>query len=91
MLIYLLWRIVRRSWKAPERAVKALFTKIGKDPRHGESNILFRDTIPKKEFEEWSMGYIETTGDAAQSEGYIDYMRDLERMPLDGTRDRRIL
>ena len=77
--------------EGPEGAVNSLFVKIEKDPRHGEINILFRDTVPEKEFEEWSMGYIDATGDAAQSEGYIDYMRDLERMTLDGTRGRRIL
>jgi len=57
----------------------------------GSMYKVYEYLIYKKEFEEWSTGYIETTGDAAQSEGYIDYMRDLERMPLDGTRDRRIL
>jgi len=77
--------------EGPEGAVNSLFVKIEKDPRHDEINILSRDTVPEKEFEEWSMGYIDATGDAAQSEGYIDYMRDLERMTLDGTRGRRIL
>lgn len=77
--------------EGPETAVNALFAKIEKDPRHGEINVLYRDTIPEKEFEDWSMGYIDVAGEAAQAEGYVDYMRDLERMTIDGTRGRRIL
>ncbi|MBG04160.1 MAG: hypothetical protein CMM59_08790 [Rhodospirillaceae bacterium] len=52
---------------------------------------MFRDNVPEKEFEEWSMGYIDAGGEASSYEGYVDYMRDLERMTLDGTRGRRIL
>ena len=37
------------------------------------------------------MGYIDAGGEASSYEGYVDYMRDLERMTLDGTRGRRIL
>ncbi len=77
--------------EGPEDAVNALFEKIQQDPRHGEINVLFHDKIPAKEFEDWSMGYIDTSGEAATAEGYVDYLRDLQRMTLDGTRGRRVL
>ena len=77
--------------EGPADAVSALFEKIERDPRHGRIDVLFRDTIPAKEFEDWSMGYVDASGEAGAYEGYVDYLRDLERMTLDGTRGRRIL
>lgn len=77
--------------EGPEEDVSNLFAKIEKDPRHGAINVLFRDTVPEKEFEDWSMGYVDASGEASSVDGYVDYMRELEQMTLDGTRGRRVL
>ena len=77
--------------EGPEANVAALFAKIERDPRHANVKVLFRDRIAAKEFADWSMGYVDVTGLADRMDGYVDYLRDLERMTLDPTRGRRIL
>lgn len=77
--------------EGPREQVDALFTKIEKDPRHKNCLVLFRNEIPEKEFENWSMGFVDTSKLAAQFEGFVDYASQLERMTLDKAGARRFL
>ena len=44
--------------EGPEPIVDALFTKIGKDPRHARMMIVKRRSISQRAFGEWSMGFV---------------------------------
>ncbi len=63
--------------EGPEDEVDALIAKIKKDPRHHKFKLLLRDTVPAPEFEEWSMGFADTSGVAGDEEGFIDYESEL--------------
>jgi len=69
--------------EGPREQVDALFTKIEKDPRHKNCLVLLRTEIQEKEFKNWSMGFVDTSKLAAQFEGFVDYVTQLERMTLD--------
>jgi hypothetical protein len=77
--------------EGPKERVGALFTKIEKDPRHKNVLVLLRREIQEKEFENWSMGFVDTSKMAAQFEGFVDYVTQLESMTLDKTGARRFL
>ena len=42
--------------------VNDLYQSIARDPRHGNLQILGYNEIVRREFDEWSMGYIPTSG-----------------------------
>jgi hypothetical protein len=77
--------------EGPREQVDALFTKIAKDPRHKNCLVLLRTKIREKEFENWSMGFVDTSKLAAQFEGFVDYVTQLERMTLEKAGARRFL
>jgi hypothetical protein len=57
----------------PKSAVDGIYTKIEKDPRHTNSRLLYRGLEKNREFEDWSMGFVDTSGAAANSEGFVSY------------------
>ena len=77
--------------EGPEDAVTALFKVIEKDPRHATVRVLFRDGVETGEFEEWSMGFVDTSKSAKALEGYLDYNTEANAMLLDKTRAKRTL
>ncbi|MGA3040118.1 MAG: BLUF domain-containing protein [Bryobacteraceae bacterium] len=77
--------------EGPDEDVEALYAKIRKDPRHTNFLLLLRGTIQNKEFENWSMGFVDTTELAERPAGFVDYVTQLKNGTLDVTGARKIL
>ena len=77
--------------EGPEKNVEELYAKIQKDPRHTRCLLIWRGSIPQREFENWSMGFVDTTTVAARVEGFVDYAKQLKAMTLDKAGARKIL
>lgn len=45
----------------PKENVEPLFDKIGRDPRHTDTRILFRGDVDERSFDDWSMGFYRTS------------------------------
>ena len=43
--------------EGPEATVEALYAKIGEDPRHHRTQVLFSCLQPERDFDGWSMGF----------------------------------
>jgi uncharacterized Fe-S cluster-containing MiaB family protein len=69
--------------EGPEENVEEFYLRIEKDPRHHRCVLLSRVTIQTREFENWSMGFVDTTKVAATIEGFVDYAKQLSNMTLD--------
>jgi len=80
-----------QALEGPEAVVAEVFETIGKDPRHTNVHLVFRDAIEAPEFEEWSMGFIDLQRSSRALEGYIDYKFQLETVLRDKTRAKRTL
>ena len=76
--------------EGPEKEVEELFNVIGKDRRHNTVRLLLRHQIEAKEFEDWSMGFVDTTRVAGRIEGFVDYAMQLNTMSLDDDHPDRI-
>lgn len=59
--------------EGPESDVAALYEKIHSDNRHHKISLLLKEEIDEREFESWSMGFIDTTGLAKTIDGFVDY------------------
>ena len=77
--------------EGPDAAVEALFDKISKDPRHTKMKLIFRGEIEEKEFDDWSMGFVNTSNRTKEIEGFVDYASELEELTLDRTRAKKVL
>lgn len=51
-------------------AVDATYTRISKDLRHGKVTLLLRQTIAKRNFSDWSMGFVDVSGKADLLPGF---------------------
>lgn len=56
----------------------ALVAKIQRDPRHNAFKLLLRTTSKEREFPEWTMGFVDTTGLDQDMEGFIAYEQAFE-------------
>jgi hypothetical protein len=72
-----------------EKAVKKLFNHIDKDPRHNNVRLIIRNVIDRKEFGDWSMGFVDTSG--IKEEGFADYYTELEKISTSKTKAKKIL
>jgi len=77
--------------EGPDEAVTELFKVIEKDPRHTTVRVLFRDGVETGEFEEWSMGFVDTSKSVKTLEGYLDYNTQASAMLRDKTRAKKTL
>jgi uncharacterized Fe-S cluster-containing MiaB family protein len=77
--------------EGPETSVDALYTKVQADPRHNNCLLILRRTIHEKEFENWSMGFVDMTRVASKFEGFVDYIDQLKGMTLNETGARTFL
>jgi hypothetical protein len=58
-------------------AVRELFERIRRDPRHQRVEILFEETCAQREFADWRMGFVELDGvDLRLLPGYSDFLSD---------------
>lgn len=55
-------------------AVESLFERIGTDPRHHRVVVLMRREIEERQFENWSMGFVDAERVAEMLPGYSDYL-----------------
>jgi FAD-dependent sensor of blue light len=55
-------------------AVKTLFTKIAKDPRHARVTTLREDPIRERAFDRWSMGFVSLEGGVRGSPGFSELL-----------------
>lgn len=76
-------------------AVEGVFASIRRDPRHHRIVVLGRDDLRKREFSDWSMGFLELGNEAlAALPGFNDFFRGgLERAQVtpSATRARELL
>ena len=56
-----------------EKDVDALFARIERDPGHCNVRLLLRQSLKEKEYDEWSMGFVDTADLNEQTPGYLPY------------------
>ena len=58
-------------------AVLSLFTKIEKDERHCNINMLLRSQIEERSFGEWQMGFYDVSRSVHKTDaGFVDFFRE---------------
>lgn len=55
--------------------VEMLFERIGRDPRHRRVMVLLRRSIDARQFQDWSMGFVDVKSVAAGLPGYSDFLQ----------------
>lgn len=56
--------------------VEAIYNRIGKDPRHAETQILFRGEVDHRDFDGWSMGFYRSNQSSAKNlEGFHQFLK----------------
>lgn len=58
--------------EGPYVAVEAIFNRVCTDPRHQQVKVLLRQNIETKEFDDWSMAYIDGKEDPTQLAGLLN-------------------
>lgn len=76
--------------EGPENDVDALFTCIEKDPKHCNVRLLLRQQLTEKEYDEWSMGFVDTADLNKQVAGYLPY-KTLSLKIRDKTQARKLI
>lgn len=61
--------------EGPEEGVKLIFSSIERDPRHARTKVLHSGAIVRREFPEWSMGFVDTASWGTRPSGMLDYTR----------------
>lgn len=51
-------------------AVEATYERVARDPRHRALLLLLRQTVPQRNFSDWSMGFIDVSGRASHLPGF---------------------
>lgn len=76
-----------------EHVIDELYQKIMSDPRHTQLATIIREPIPKRYFENWSMGFRSlTTEEISEIEGVNDFYQDRSCLAnLDRGRARKLL
>ena len=77
-----------QALEGEEDAVRTIFARIEKDPRHGDINVLHRTlSLGKRRlFGDWSMGFADAHGAAKILRGFIDVNKGLSLSNLDKAR-----
>ena len=58
-----------------ENAVRSLYNKIERDPRHRNLIILTQGALLKRQFQDWSMGFCNLNSEVAESlPGYSEFL-----------------
>jgi len=69
--------------EGPKDEVEVLLDIILGDGRHSNFRILAETPIEKKEFEDWSMGFVDVSGMAHDVDGYVDFLQTLNDPEMD--------
>ncbi len=77
--------------EGPQEGVDRILASILKDPRHTTARTLSRATIQAREFQAWSMGFVDTSNTITQPAGHVDYHRALPTLTNSAGRARKYL
>ena len=77
--------------EGPEAGVDRILASILKDPRHTTARTLSRASIAVREFQAWSMGFVDTTNTLAPPSGHVDYHRTLPGLTNSSSKARSYL
>ena len=77
--------------EGPEPGVERILASIVKDPRHTAARTLSRTTIQFREFEAWSMGFVDTSNTISKPTGHVDYHRALPGLTQSSSKARKFL
>ncbi len=78
--------------EGPEDAVDRILSSVTKDVRHNKLRYLSRGPILRREFEAWSMGFIDaSTMGFTRPQGYLDYREMVRAMDQSSTHARKML
>ncbi len=65
-----------QALEGPKAAVEQLYERIGKDPRHVETRVLYRGERAEREFEGWSMGFYRSAESEKENlEGFHRFLK----------------
>ena len=66
---------VMQALEGEERAVRTLFDKIGRDPRHRGLLVIYQGPLLARQFQDWSMGFRDLTGgESHATPGYSEFL-----------------
>ena len=74
-----------------EQSVDLIYNSIQRDPRHSQHKILVRQTIAVPEFQEWAMGFVDTSQWPVDTPGMVEYHRVLPQLSSASTEAKRYL
>jgi hypothetical protein len=77
--------------EGPDEELKGLIAKIKADERHNKIKLLFMDRVDEKEFDDWSMGFVDASRTAELMEGYVNFGAELNALTLEGSLAKRVL
>lgn len=78
--------------EGPEASVDLILASVTKDARHNRFRYLSRTHIQKREFEAWSMGFIDPSDPGfSPPKGYLNYRAMLRAMDYSPTHARKML
>jgi hypothetical protein len=80
-----------RVLEGPDEELKGLIAKIKADERHNKIKLLFMDRVDEKEFDDWSMGFVDASRTAELMEGYVNFGAELNALTLEGSLAKRVL
>jgi len=67
--------------EGPVDSVELIFNSIRRDPRHTDTKILNTQTVVRREFADWSMGFLDVSSWPFDTPGKIDYRLALMKLP----------
>ena len=74
-----------------DRYVDMIFQSITRDPRHTNINVLENSPITRREFEDWSMAYVDTGRSNSQPTGLLNYFQLQPLLTLNESAARKYL
>ena len=79
--------------EGPADVVDRLYAKIEGDPRHGQVTLIIREPIPKRYFDEWTMGFYKVSREElAGIAGVNDFFgKDRTVASIDAGRAKKLL
>ena len=65
-----------QALEGEKATVEKLYEKIGQDPRHIETRVLFRGELEQRDFEGWSMGFYRSAqSSSANLKGFHQFLK----------------
>lgn len=71
--------------------VETLVARIKDDSRHHSFKLLLEEESDERDFENWSMGYVDVSGLAQQIQGFVDYKTTFQAALNDKTKARQVI